>query len=110
MQAKLTEVLWLNEQATVSLTELADASGLTPAALQELIEYGVLTPVESGGAEALFHARCVITAKTACRLSRDFELSPHAVALALTLMERVQELEARICELDARTPGGMHGF
>ena len=110
MQAKLNEILWLNEQATVSLTELVEASGLTLTELQELIECGVLVPVESKGAETIFYARCVTTAKTACRLRRDFELDTHAVVLALTLLERVQELEARIREINARTPGGMRGI
>ncbi|MDE2235629.1 MAG: hypothetical protein KGL13_06560 [Gammaproteobacteria bacterium] len=109
MQAKLDEVVWLNEQETVTLSELVEASGLTLAELQELVECGVLAPVESKGVEAIFYARCVTTAKTAGRLRRDFELDTHALALALTLLERVQELEARIRELGARTPGGMRG-
>lgn len=106
MQAKLTDMLWLNEHNTITLTELAEMSGLSSAELHELIDYGVIDPVEAGREDVTFYAHCVTTAKVAHRLRDDFELDTHGVALALTLIERMQELEARIRELRARIPGG----
>ncbi len=105
MQAKLTEMLWLNEHSTITFTELAEMSGLSSAELHELMEYGIIVPVEAGREDVMFYACCVTTAKTAHRLRDDFELDTRGVALALTLIERMQELEARIRELRARIPG-----
>jgi chaperone modulatory protein CbpM len=104
MKAILTEMLWLDEQHTLSLSELAELSGLTHEDVEELVDYGVIAPVESGTTQATFHARYVVTAKTARRLRDDFELDARGVALAMTLIERMHELEERLRELQARFP------
>lgn len=104
MKPMLTEMLWLDEHNTISLSELSEVSGLTPDDLNELVSYGAIAPLESGTPQLMFNARCVITAKTALRLRTDFELDMHAVALAVTLIERVQELESRLRELGAKFP------
>lgn|SRR5487761_24645 len=104
MKAILTEVLWLDEHHTLSLSELSEFSGLAPDDLNELIDYGVITPIEQHTEPMRFPASCVVTAKTAGRLRTDFELDAHAVALAMTLIERTHELEAQLRELGAQFP------
>jgi len=104
MKAILTEVLWLDEHHTLSLSELSELSGLAPDDLNELIDYGVITPIEQHTEPMRFHASCVVTAKTAGRLRTDFELDAHAVALAMTLIERTHALETQLRELGARLP------
>jgi chaperone modulatory protein CbpM len=49
----------------------------------------------------------VVIARTASRLRDDFELDTGSLAVTLTLLERVRELEARIRELEAQLPGGI---
>lgn len=38
----------------------------------------------------------------AARLKRDFDLNPAGLALALTYLERIRELEARLRRLECR--------
>jgi len=110
MKAILTEMLWLDEHNTITLSELAELSGMSPDGINDLIDYGVIIPVEEDRAQATFHAHYVITAKTAHRLRNDFELDARGVALAMTLIERVQELEAQLRALSAKLPGGSNGI
>jgi chaperone modulatory protein CbpM len=97
------DVLWLDESAEVSLEELARLSHLSEAELLELVEYGVIAPV-GGETRAVFRASCVVAARTAGRLREDFELDPDGVALALTLLERIRDLEAQVRRLEALLP------
>jgi len=104
MRVELTEVLWLDQQHELSLLQLAQLSGLPEALLAELVDYGAIMPVDPSAAQRTFHADCVVAARTACRLRNDFELDAQGLALALTLLERVHELEAEVRELRAQTP------
>ncbi|MGA9854780.1 MAG: chaperone modulator CbpM [Gammaproteobacteria bacterium] len=110
MKAILTEMLWLDEHTTITLSELAELSGMPADDINELIDYGVITSLDEDGAQATFQAHYVITAKTAHRLRNDFELDARGVALAMTLIERVQELEAQLRTLSAKLPGGPKGI
>jgi chaperone modulatory protein CbpM len=109
MKAILAEMLWLDEHNTISLSELSELSGLSSDDLNELVDCGIIEPVRQGMAQIAFHARCVLTAKTARRLRDDFELDAPGLALAMTLIERMHELEARLRELTAKLPRGPSG-
>src|SRR5665213_4560541 len=73
MRVELTEVLWF-EQHVLSLSELAEISGLSRAVLEELLDCGAIAPIEPSGNELRFGASALHTARTAHRLSADFEL------------------------------------
>jgi chaperone modulatory protein CbpM len=112
MRVELTEVLWF-EQHVLSLSELADISGLPSAVLEELLDCGAITPLESVSGplpvpvavpELRFGASALRAARTAHRLRVDFELDIQALALALSLVARVEDLEAQLRELRARQP------
>ena len=107
MRVELTEVLWF-EQHDLSLSELAEISGLSRAVLEELLDCGAIAPIERPGTvsvtELRFGASALRTARTAHRLSADFELDVQALAVALSLVARVEELEAQLQELRARQP------
>lgn len=104
MKLELTEAVWLDERGVVTLVELAECSGLTQADLRELVDLGALAPLDAQAAEWSFGAHCIVAARTASRLRSDFELDHPGVALVLSLLERVQELESRLQRLDARLP------
>ena len=99
-----SEVLWLDEQRVVSLTELVELSGLREAELLDLVQTGVFTAREVPGGGLTFSARVVTMARTACRLRDDFDLDAPGLGVALRLLERVQDLECELARLRAQLP------
>jgi len=93
----------LDDSRRATLTDLMRASGLNDAELLELVEFGVLEPLE-GGASPLFAARSLVLARTAGRLRRDFGTNMPGLALALTYLQRIEELESRLRELECQLP------
>jgi hypothetical protein len=94
----------LTEACELTLEELAEFSGLTESELREFVEYGAIAPVDPSAAQWRFAGRCVVTMRTASRLRSDFELEPHGVALAISLLERIRELEGELTRLRAQLP------
>ena len=103
---KIEQAMWLHEQHELLLEELCELSGLSEAELRELVDYGVLAPIDSHAQHWTFSADRLIVARSARRLRKDFDLDPHGVALAVTLLERVRDLEAELRDLRAKLPGG----
>ena len=103
MRMEIAEALWLDEHCAFSLTELAALSGLSEAELLQLMDYEALPPARAA-AEIRFGADCLVIARTACRLRDDFDLDAGGLALALKLLERIHDLEARLRALDAQLP------
>jgi chaperone modulatory protein CbpM len=96
MKVEWTEVTFIDERVEYSLADLAERSHLAPAEIIELIDCGALA---AGSAHALEAAR------TAARLRRDFEVNVQGVALAMTLLQRIADLEGELRTLRAHTPG-----
>ena len=104
MKVELTEAVWLDERGAVTLIELSQCSGLSEGELRDLVELGALEPVDPDAAEWSFTSKCISAARTASRLRNDFELESPALALVLSLIERVEELENAMQRLNARLP------
>jgi chaperone modulatory protein CbpM len=107
MKINGTERIWLNEQAICSARNLAEVSGLSNEELGDLIENGVIAPVDANAQPMSFPLRYIVVASTARRLRDDFELDPHGVTLAMTLMQRIAELEMELNAVRARLGHGM---
>jgi chaperone modulatory protein CbpM len=91
------------DEATVALEELLAVSGLAREELVELVDFGAFEPVVAGTAWR-FAARVVVQARRAARLRDDFGLNPPGMALALAYLERIEELERRLRELECQLP------
>ncbi|HKT31851.1 MAG TPA: chaperone modulator CbpM [Gammaproteobacteria bacterium] len=102
MRVELTEVQWLNARQELPLREFVRRSGLTETDLRYLVEFDVLAPLDPQAPAWSFGADCLPLARTAARLHRDLELDGSGLAVALTLIKRIQELETRVRDLDAR--------
>ena len=103
---KIEHAMWLDEQHELLLEELCELSGLSEAELRELVDYGVLAPIDSDAQHWTFSADRLVLARSARRLRKDFDLDPHGVALVVTLLERVRDLEEQLRDLRAKLPGG----
>ena len=104
MKLEQADAMWLDAHCECSIAELARLSGLSEAELRELIDYGALAPIDPQEAEWTFSGEMVPTVRTACRLRNDLELDAQTLALALTLIKRIHELETQIGNLRAQLP------
>ncbi len=89
----------------LSLLELEKASGLGTEEIETLVDFGVLEPLTAEPGTANFPAFCLLLARRAYRLRVDFDLNPPGVALALTYLQRIEDLEARLHELECGKVG-----
>lgn len=104
MQTEQTDAVWLDAQHQYSITELVQCSGLSEAELRELVDYGALVPNDPQSTQWTFSGDIVVSVQAAGRLRADLELDAQALALALTFIRRIHELEAQIGELRAQLP------
>ena len=95
---------WLHATARLRIVELSEASGLTTEVLRELVDFGVLAPCDPAAGEWDFTGDCVPALRAAARLGADFELETHALALVLSYLRRIEELEAQVQALAAQLP------
>ena len=104
MSTEFDEAAWMNEHTRITLEELAALSGLNDSLLRELVDYGVLAPLNPEEARWHFSAHCEVTVRTAGRLHSDFDLEPNALALTLSLLDRIRGLEEQLRGLRAQFP------
>ena len=95
------------ENGVWTLTALTRISGWPAAELRELVDYGALVPENpDAGSEDrwTFGGHCVLIVRTAVRLRRDFDLDASGLALALTLIGRINDLEQELRRLQLNRP------
>jgi chaperone modulatory protein CbpM len=92
----------LDEHTEVAFAELLSASGFERDELVELIECGVLQPRGESESQWRFPSRALAVTRRASRLRSEFDLDPHAVALALGLLDRIEDLQRRVRELECQ--------
>ncbi len=99
MPAKTPEqqpVLLLDEAQEITLAELTRTCRVHTEWVIELVEEGVLEPLQPGGPQWRFAATSIVRVEKARRLQRDLGVNLPGVALALQLLERIDALEARL--------------
>jgi chaperone modulatory protein CbpM len=104
MRIAITEMLWLDRHEEISLTELAEVSGLNAAEIDELVSAGIIAPIDDTQSPKKFSADSLVAARAAFRLRRDFELNAPGVTLAMTLLDQIHDLESQLRELRALLP------
>jgi hypothetical protein len=98
-------VQWLTEKCEFSIHELVELSGSSVEELRELVEFGAITPVNPDSSAWVFPGKCLLTVRAACRLRASFDLETHGVALVISLLDRIRDLEADMESLRAQLPG-----
>jgi len=99
MAAKTPEqqpVLVLDEAQEITLAELTRSCQVHSEWVMELVEEGVIEPLQAGGPQWRFAATSIVRVQKARRLQRDLGVNLTGIALALQLLERIDALEARL--------------
>jgi chaperone modulatory protein CbpM len=105
MTPRALQAVWLNEYTVCSIEHLAEVSGLSIAELSDLVDSGVIEPVDQAARPPAFYLGSIVTANTARRLRDDFELDRNGLALALRLIQRIRRLELELQRVAGRWPG-----
>ncbi len=94
----------LDDNDACTAEHLIEVSGLSNEEFNELVEIGVIAPIESAAGIRCYQLSYIVTAIVARRLRDDFELDLHGVALAMTLMQRIDLLKQELVATRARLP------
>jgi chaperone modulatory protein CbpM len=86
----------LDEAHEITLAELTRSCQVHAEWVMELVEEGVIEPLQPGGPQWCFAATSIVRVQKAHRLQRDLGVNLPGIALALQLLERIDALEARL--------------
>jgi chaperone modulatory protein CbpM len=95
----LTGIL-LDEQTELSLNDLCRACSSSAEWIIELVEVGTLEPSGEEQARWRFSGSSLQKAQTAMRLQRDLGINLAGVALAIELLDEIEELRERLGRFD----------
>ena len=102
MSIQMDEVVLLDDSNVCSAQELLDVSGLSPQELGLLLENGLIAPVAPAVEPPRFYVQYLVLVQTARRLRDDFELDGPGMLLALTLLQRIRDIEGELRTAHAR--------
>jgi len=102
MSTIVEHALYIEEQGTVSYTELVTVAGMSEQDVRDLVRYGALEPIDESAPQWRFRAEALMIARRASGLRREFDLDMHALSIVLGYAERVDALEAELRSLRAR--------
>jgi chaperone modulatory protein CbpM len=84
------------EYAVLSVEELSRLCAVDKTYIVALVEEGVLSVIEIDASEWRFAGAALRRARIALRLQRDLEINLPGVALALELMEEIEQLRREL--------------
>jgi chaperone modulatory protein CbpM len=105
MKIEHTEVVWVEAHATYGIDDAAMLSGLSSELLRFLVECEALPGVRSSVGDPVFESASLTIARAARRLRDAFELENQGLAVAVSLLRRIEALEAELVRLKAEAPG-----
>lgn len=89
----------LDESIELTLAELCRACQLPAERIIEFVEEGIIEPRGREPSRWRFHAISIRRVRRAQRLKRDLGVNTPGVALALELLEELEQLRARLRDL-----------
>ena len=92
----------IDEQRTFTLAELCRCFAIEAELVEALVEQGILEPVGRRGYHWCFPASSLRRTRITLHLQRDLGVNLAGAALALDLLERIDELDARLRVMKGR--------
>jgi chaperone modulatory protein CbpM len=86
----------IDAQSTLSLFELCRSCAVEAEFVESLVEEGILEPTGRRGRHWCFPGTSLRRTRITLRLQRDLGVNLAGAALALDLLDRVEELDARL--------------
>jgi len=86
----------IDEQTTFTLAELCRCFAVEAELIEALVEQGILEPAGRRGRHWCFPASSLRRTRITLHLQRDLGVNLAGAALALDLLERIEELDARL--------------
>ena len=86
----------VEEEVSMSLTELCQACGTQSELVLQLVQHGVVEPQGSAPQSWVFTGTSLQRTRTALRLLHDLELNLPGAALAVDLLEEIARLQREL--------------
>ena len=90
----------LEEDVRISLSQLCQISRLPAESVLEMVEYGVIEPRSGSNERWQFSGQSLNRLRCAQRLKRDLGVNTAGAALAVELLDELQQLRTRIHNLE----------
>ena len=85
----------IDEETTFSIADLCRSCSIEAEFIEEMVEHGILEPTGQRGRHWTFPFNSLRRTRITVRLRRDLGVNLAGAALALELLERIEELDAR---------------
>lgn len=87
----------------IAWAQFIELTGVHPSRLGELLEMEWIIPVKAADKHYLFTRKDVFRVRKLIRICDDFSLSPTGGSIIVDLLERVEDLERKVHELESGT-------
>jgi len=85
-----------DEGTEITVVELCRVCSIERSLVEELIQEGILDPIDAGRGEPRFSHTSIRRTLTVKHLQRDLRVNLPGAALALDLLERIEKLQAQL--------------
>lgn len=86
----------LDESTEVTFVQLCHYCDVQEDTIESMVDQGILEPLRKEGQDLRFPATSIKRIHIALRLQRDLDVNLAGAALALDLLERIDELNAQL--------------
>jgi chaperone modulatory protein CbpM len=94
--------LLLDSESSLTLGELSRCCGVHAEFIVELVQEGIIDPLDRDPASWRFTGLSLLRVNRALRLRRDLGINLAGIALAFELMDEIEQLRARLNLLEPR--------
>ena len=100
MKEPKIDAIIIDETKTFSIQELSTSSQVEVSLIVEMVDYGLLEPEGAAQHEWVFSANDLKRSQKALHLKEDLEVNFPGIALALDLLDELQELRQKLDQLE----------